>query len=83
MIIAGAAFLAGGAIGGAAVDVYMVIFGRVLLGVGLGFGNQVTTLILICRFNFLFKFHNNKGAGKWQMLEVARATTVKSSHKTQ
>jgi len=64
MIIAGAAFLAGGAIGGAAVDVYMVIFGRVLLGVGLGFGNQVTTLILICRFNFLFKFHNNKGAGE-------------------
>jgi len=36
----------------------------VLLGVGLGFGNQVTTLILICRFNFLFKFHNNKGAGE-------------------
>jgi len=46
MIIAGAAFLAGGAIGGAAVDVYMVIFGRVLLGVGLGFGNQAVPLYL-------------------------------------
>lgn len=40
MIIAGAAFFTGGAIGGAAVDVYMVILGRMLLGVGLGFGNQ-------------------------------------------
>ncbi|CAL4998110.1 unnamed protein product [Urochloa decumbens] len=46
MIMAGAAFVAGGAIGGAAVDVYMVILGRVLLGIGLGFGNQAVPLYL-------------------------------------
>ena len=37
----GAAFLAGGALGGAAVNVYMLILGRVLLGIGVGFANQV------------------------------------------
>ena len=47
IIIGGAAFLAGGVIGGAAVDIYMLLLGRVLLGVGLGFGNQVTTCLII------------------------------------
>lgn len=46
IIIGGAAFLAGGAIGGAAVDIYMLLLGRVLLGVGLGFGNQAVPLYL-------------------------------------
>uniref|UniRef100_A0A0E0B0H5 Major facilitator superfamily (MFS) profile domain-containing protein n=1 Tax=Oryza glumipatula TaxID=40148 RepID=A0A0E0B0H5_9ORYZ len=41
MVIAGSAILAGSAIGGTAVNVSMVILGRVLLGVGLGFGNQI------------------------------------------
>lgn len=36
----GAAFLAGAGLGGAATNVYMIIFGRVLLGVGVGFANQ-------------------------------------------
>ncbi|XP_062225081.1 hexose carrier protein HEX6-like [Phragmites australis] len=46
MIVAGAAIIAGAALGGAAVDLSMVIFGRVLLGVGLGFGNQAVPLYL-------------------------------------
>ncbi|KAK1307387.1 Hexose carrier protein HEX6 [Acorus calamus] len=41
ILIGGAAFLSGAAPGGAAVDVYMLILGRVLLGVGVGFANQV------------------------------------------
>ncbi|KAF0903266.1 hypothetical protein E2562_026553 [Oryza meyeriana var. granulata] len=46
MLLGGAAFLAGAAIGGASVDIYMVILGRVLLGVGLGFANQAVPLYL-------------------------------------
>lgn len=41
ILIGGAAFLAGAALGGAAYNIYMLIFGRVLLGVGVGFANQV------------------------------------------
>ena len=41
ILIGGAAFLAGSVLGGAAGNIYMLIFGRVLLGVGLGFTNQV------------------------------------------
>lgn len=37
----GFAFMAGAALGGAAADIYMVIFGRVLLGIGVGLANQV------------------------------------------
>uniref|UniRef100_A0ACD5XQQ1 Uncharacterized protein n=1 Tax=Avena sativa TaxID=4498 RepID=A0ACD5XQQ1_AVESA len=46
MILGGAAFLAGAAIGGASVNIYMVILGRVLLGVGLGFANTAVPLYL-------------------------------------
>ncbi|TVU25141.1 hypothetical protein EJB05_27623, partial [Eragrostis curvula] len=46
MIIGGVAFLAGAAVSGAAVDVYMAILGRALLGVGLGFANQAVLLYL-------------------------------------
>ncbi|KAM0881608.1 hypothetical protein ACQ4PT_032843 [Festuca glaucescens] len=46
MLLGGAAFLAGSAIGGAAVNIYMVILGRVLLGVGLGFANTAVPLYL-------------------------------------
>ncbi|CAM0912691.1 unnamed protein product [Alopecurus aequalis] len=46
MLLGGAAFLAGATIGGAAVNIYMVILGRVLLGVGLGFANQAVPLYL-------------------------------------
>lgn len=45
ILAGGAAFLAGSALGGAAMNIYMLILGRVLLGVGVGFANQV------CIFN--------------------------------
>ncbi|XP_028802477.1 hexose carrier protein HEX6-like [Neltuma alba] len=41
-----AAFLAGAAFGGAAFNVYMLILGRLLLGVGVGFANQSVSLYL-------------------------------------
>ncbi|XP_061979087.1 hexose carrier protein HEX6-like isoform X2 [Populus nigra] len=46
ILLGGAAFLAGAALGGAAINVYMLIFGRVLLGVGVGFANQSVPLYL-------------------------------------
>ncbi|KAM7273932.1 hypothetical protein ACFE04_028596 [Oxalis oulophora] len=46
IILGGAAFLAGSALGGAAFNVYMLIFGRVLLGIGVGFANQSVPLYL-------------------------------------
>ncbi|GJN04454.1 hypothetical protein PR202_ga22004 [Eleusine coracana subsp. coracana] len=42
MIIGGVAFLAGTAVSGAAMDVYMAIVGRALLGVGFGFANRLS-----------------------------------------
>lgn len=41
MLLGGASFLAGAAIGGLALNIYMLIIGRVLLGIGIGFTNQV------------------------------------------
>ncbi|KAL0286018.1 UNVERIFIED_CONTAM: Hexose carrier protein HEX6 [Sesamum calycinum] len=46
ILLGGAAFLAGAALNGAAVSIYMLIFGRVLLGVGVGFANQSVPLYL-------------------------------------
>ncbi|OMO98194.1 Sugar/inositol transporter [Corchorus olitorius] len=46
IIFGGAAFLAGSALGGAAFNIYMLIFGRVLLGVGVGFANQSVPLYI-------------------------------------
>ncbi|XP_076897314.1 hexose carrier protein HEX6-like [Bidens hawaiensis] len=46
ILIGGAAFLAGAALGGAAYNLYMLIIGRVLLGVGVGFANQSVPLYL-------------------------------------
>ncbi|PWA32515.1 hypothetical protein CTI12_AA625240 [Artemisia annua] len=40
LIIGGVTFLAGAALGGAAYNIYMLIIGRLLLGVGVGFANQ-------------------------------------------
>ena len=45
ILIGGTAFLAGSALGGAALNVYMIIFGRILLGIGVGFANQVLKLL--------------------------------------
>lgn len=42
MLIAGLSFLAGSIINAAAVNLAMLIIGRLLLGVGVGFANQVT-----------------------------------------
>ncbi|KAK6155910.1 hypothetical protein DH2020_010158 [Rehmannia glutinosa] len=46
IVIGGIAFLCGAAIGGAAENIYMLIFGRLLLGVGVGFANQSVPLYL-------------------------------------
>ncbi|CBI38659.3 unnamed protein product, partial [Vitis vinifera] len=46
ILAGGAAFLIGSALGGAAFNVYMVILGRILLGVGVGFANQAVPLYL-------------------------------------
>ncbi|RWW14255.1 hypothetical protein GW17_00021984 [Ensete ventricosum] len=40
MLLGGAAFLVGAVLGGLAVNVFMLILGRVLLGIGVGFTNQ-------------------------------------------
>lgn len=44
MLTGGTSFLIGSALNGAAVNVEMLILGRILLGVGVGFANQVKTL---------------------------------------
>uniref|UniRef100_A0A7N0UMD2 Major facilitator superfamily (MFS) profile domain-containing protein n=1 Tax=Kalanchoe fedtschenkoi TaxID=63787 RepID=A0A7N0UMD2_KALFE len=46
MLIGGCAFLAGGAINGAAVNIAMLILGRILLGLGVGFTNQAAPVYL-------------------------------------
>lgn len=47
MICGGSVFLAGSLINGAALNVAMLIIGRLLLGVGIGFANQVYIYIYI------------------------------------
>ncbi|KAM4077013.1 hypothetical protein ACJW30_12G107700 [Castanea mollissima] len=46
ILLGGAAFLAGSALGGAALNVYMLIFGRILLEIGVGVANQSVPLYL-------------------------------------
>ncbi|URD96911.1 Sugar carrier protein [Musa troglodytarum] len=46
MLFGGAAFLLGSAINGVAMNVAMLIIGRILLGVGVGFANQAVPLYL-------------------------------------
>ncbi|GKV17541.1 hypothetical protein SLEP1_g28032 [Rubroshorea leprosula] len=46
ILVGGVAFLTGSALQGAASNLYMLIFGRVLLGVGLGFTNQSIPLYI-------------------------------------
>ncbi|CAN1265541.1 Hexose carrier protein HEX6 [Linum perenne] len=46
ILLGGAAFLAGAALGGSATNIYMLIIGRVLLGIGVGFTNQSVPLYL-------------------------------------
>ncbi|KAI3955311.1 hypothetical protein MKW92_004181 [Papaver armeniacum] len=46
IIIGGAAFVIGSAFGGAAVNIEMLILGRILLGIGVGFASQSAPLYL-------------------------------------
>ncbi|XP_047258513.1 hexose carrier protein HEX6-like, partial [Capsicum annuum] len=46
ILLGGANFLAGATLGGAASNIYMLILGRVLLGVGVGLANQAAPLYL-------------------------------------
>ena len=57
IIIAGIAFLAGSGFGGWGYNVYILILGRVLLGIGVGFANQVT--LLIFDLTFFLLINNN------------------------
>jgi MFS family permease len=43
ILVGGIAFLVGSALAGAALNVSMLIFGRILLGIGVGFANQVVS----------------------------------------
>lgn len=66
ILVAGASFLAGSALGGAAVNVFMLIFGRILLGVGIGFANQVTysnIINVILQDCQSVSIHSNKSLG--------------------
>ncbi|KAI5081232.1 hypothetical protein GOP47_0004415 [Adiantum capillus-veneris] len=46
ILIAGASFLIGAGLDAGAADIYMLIVGRLMLGVGVGFGNQAVPLYL-------------------------------------
>lgn len=46
IICGGISFLVGATLNAAAVNVVMLIFGRIMLGVGIGFGNQVYHTLL-------------------------------------
>ncbi|XP_014505212.1 sugar transport protein 5 isoform X1 [Vigna radiata var. radiata] len=46
MVFGGCIFFAGGAINGAAQNIFMLILGRILLGFGVGFTNQATPVYL-------------------------------------
>lgn len=54
ILIGGAAFLIGAALGGAALNIYMLILGRVMLGVGIGFANQVPFILNYNLLAYLF-----------------------------
>ncbi|KAL2975418.1 hypothetical protein AAZX31_14G160500 [Glycine max] len=69
MIFGGCIFFAGGAINAAAVNIAMLILGRILLGIGVGFTNQATPVYLSeiappkwrGAFNTGFQLFNNIG----------------------
>ena len=55
MLIGGTVFIAGSVFGGAAVNVPMLLLNRILLGIGLGFTNQVTPAAEIQANNLLIR----------------------------
>lgn len=50
MLVGSAVFLTGAAVNGFAKNVAMLIIGRIFLGIGVGFANQVLYIILIYRY---------------------------------
>jgi MFS family permease len=48
IVCGGISFLIGAILNVAAVNLAMLILGRIMLGVGIGFGNQVCQLLLLC-----------------------------------
>ena len=54
MILGGCIFFAGGAVNGGAENIAMLIVGRILLGLGVGFTNQVSKTASWSTFNYLF-----------------------------
>ena len=57
ILIGGAAFLIGAALGGAALNIYMLILGRVMLGVGIGFANQVPFSLQLPYIHLFYHVH--------------------------
>jgi len=61
MLFGGISFLIGGLLNGFAQNIAMLIIGRLLLGVGVGFSTQVTYAFLIFLilivFNFMYSFN--------------------------
>jgi MFS family permease len=61
IVAGGTAFLAGTTLGAAAFNVYMLIVGRLMLGVGVGFANQVANLFFfILVFSSTYRKRNIK-----------------------
>ena len=59
MLFGGFIFLVGAILNGAATNVAMLIIGRLLLGVGVGFANQVLTFVVRVRDKTLLAFMIN------------------------
>ncbi|CAD5196154.1 unnamed protein product [Musa acuminata subsp. malaccensis] len=48
MFLGGVNFLIGSAVNGAPMNVFVLILGRVLLGIGIGFANQGRLHVILC-----------------------------------
>lgn len=57
MLIAGVFFIVGTIFNAAAISVFMLVIGRVLLGCGVGFANQVNFNYPFSLFLFIFQLH--------------------------
>lgn len=61
ILVASSFFLAGAGISSGALNIWMLIIGRILLGIGVGFGNEVSLhyhnyLLLFWKVNYFFLF---------------------------
>lgn len=57
IIVGSISFFLGGAINAAAKNIAMLIIGRIFLGIGIGFGNQVRSLLVTYAENMKFVSH--------------------------